>query len=88
MPASRGRPAKWKHQPTKQVRIPTIFEAQILEFAMGLDADEANDDVGTTFTEAELKEAIASVLRRIPPQRRAAQARIFNQLLSHLKGDS
>lgn len=88
MPASRGRPAKWKHQPTKQVRIPTVFEAQILEFAMGLDADESTDDVGTTFTEAEIKEAIASVLRRIPPDRRAAQARIFNQLLNHLKGDS
>jgi hypothetical protein len=32
-----GQPTKWKNTPTKVVRIPTIFEPQILSFAEDLD---------------------------------------------------
>jgi len=88
MPDSRGRPSKWQHQPTKQLRLPAAFEAQILEYTRLLDSGESDDNFGAKFTETQIREAIAAVLQRVPPNKRAAQSRMFNQFLSHLKGES
>jgi hypothetical protein len=72
-----GRKSQWR-SPTKMIRLPAQYEAQILEYARLLDSEsESPIDF-----DAELKRRIDQVLMTIKPSDRAAAKRLFKKLLT------
>lgn len=81
-----GRKSQWR-SPTKMMRLPAVYESEIVAIARRMDAGEAIDDapqLGQTFTQTELDEAIAWVLVRVPPSNRAATAKLFKKLAARI----
>jgi len=82
-----GRKPTW-HSQTKMMRLPAVYESEIVAVARRMDAGEVIEEsppLGQTFTQSELDEAIAWVLVRTPPSNRAATAKLFKKLAARIR---
>jgi hypothetical protein len=70
-----GRKSQWR-SPTKMIRIPEKYEAQIIDYAKRLDSE-------SEFTfEQELQRRVDLILMRIQPSQRREAAKLYKKLLS------
>lgn len=78
-----ARPRTWINE-TKMIRLPTKFEAEIVEYAHRLENGEQAEE---TDFDAKLAESIAAVLQTVPPRDRGAASKLFNKLSKKMKSD-
>lgn len=71
-----GRKSSW-NGPTKMIRLPAKYEAEIIEYAKRLDSDSKSPEV-------DLQSHINAVLLTIPPRQRAEAAKLFKKLTDRL----
>jgi hypothetical protein len=73
----RGRKPKW-HHPTKMMRLPSPFEAQLGKIADSLDLGEA------VFSESDIQTSINTLVMQIRPRDREPAIRLYRKLMNHL----
>lgn len=84
------RPTKWKHTPTKAVRIPTIFESQILAIAQNLDngisyAEPCNNRNVQNNYHSILSDILEPILKKIENKESGYKANSASKLIADLK---
>lgn len=79
-----GRKSQWR-SPTKMMRLPALFEREIVEFAKHLDSDAESRASNRLVSEQEIKGAIAAVVMSVRPGDRRAANALFKKLLAKLE---
>jgi hypothetical protein len=73
-----GRKSQWR-SPTKMMRLPARYEAQIIAYAKLLDSESKS---GASCFQAHVE----SVLLSIPPNQRRSAKRLLNKLVAQIEG--
>lgn len=85
-PSRRGRKSPW-HSPTKMIRLPAAYEAEIIAFAHKLDGSSAAEDIQDVEQsfEAKFNNHVNRVLMSLRPGDRRFAKRIFKKLADRLQ---
>lgn len=72
-----GRPSSWR-SPTKMIRLPEKYEAQIIEYAKKLDSESESSEQDQAVV---LRGHIEAIVLSLPPGDRRVANRLFKKLL-------
>lgn len=77
-----GRKSQWS-RPTKMIRLPAEFEAELLAIAHRMDENQLSESE-SKFSLEQIETAIAGVVMSIPPPDRRQAKKLFKKLMGRL----